>query len=158
MQVKIILKYRGKPAKLLKAINPNEAQLLDPAMKVHLRFRLGGETFPPVIYYKIFHHGALCDLNSFAPRDYALLNRDEAQDKITFQEYQKNKPKYDNQGWYLRMDNNGWRPINNKHFLKTDYVELYSANKIRYYHHNKEKREEKVQKKKRLVNKINNLE
>ncbi len=35
--------------------------------------------------------------------------------------------------------------------MKTDYVELYSANKIRYYHFKKEKREEKVLKKKRLV-------
>jgi hypothetical protein len=41
--------------------------------------------------------------------------------------------------------------ISNKQLLKTDYVELYSANKIRYYHHKKEKREEKVLKKKRLV-------
>jgi hypothetical protein len=83
-------------------------------------------------------------------------------------EYTVNKKKYDHQGWYLRMDNNGWRPvyiyiyiyillnylfynkISNKHFLKADYVELYSANKIRYYHHKKEKREEKMFKKKRL--------
>ena len=47
--------------------------------------------------------------------------------------------------YYCRVE------ISNKHFLKTDYVELYSANKIRYYHHNKDKRDEKVLKKKRLV-------
>lgn len=35
--------------------------------------------------------------------------------------------------------------------MKHDYIEMYSANKIRYYHHKKEKRDEKVQKKKRLV-------
>jgi len=26
-------------------------------------------------------------------------------------EYTVNKKKYDHQGWYLRMDNNGWRPV-----------------------------------------------
>jgi hypothetical protein len=40
-------------------------------------------------------------------------------------------------------------------FNKVDYVELFSANKIKYYHFKKEKRDEKTNKKKRLVkNKI----
>lgn len=34
--------------------------------------------------------------------------------------------------------------------IKADFVELYTANKIRYYHHKKDKREEKVNKKTRL--------
>jgi len=46
---------------------------LDVASNVHIRFRLGGENFPPTIYYKIYCHGSVCDINSFAPRDYALL-------------------------------------------------------------------------------------
>jgi len=34
---------RGNPSKLLKAINPAEAQLLEGASNAHIRFRLGGE-------------------------------------------------------------------------------------------------------------------
>lgn len=36
----------------------------------HVRFRLGGHRFPPEVYFKIFIHRPLCDVNSFAPRDY----------------------------------------------------------------------------------------
>jgi len=50
---------KGDPIQLLKSINPSEAMLLDPASKCHLRFRLGGEKFPPLIYYKIFTHAPL---------------------------------------------------------------------------------------------------
>ncbi|EAR82342.2 hypothetical protein TTHERM_01193620 (macronuclear) [Tetrahymena thermophila SB210] len=146
----ILFKCKGNPSRLLKAINPLEAQLLEASTRVHLRFRLGGENFPPNIYYKIFTHGALVDLNSFAPRDYSVIKRGTDEKKIKYEQYVKNKDQYQNQGWYLRIDNNGWRPISHKVFNKTDYVELFSANKIRYYHYKKEKRDEKVQKKKRL--------
>jgi hypothetical protein len=37
---------------------------------VHVRFRLGGSIFPPKVYFKIFTHRPLCDVNAFAPRDY----------------------------------------------------------------------------------------
>ena len=36
-------------------------------------------------------------------------------------------------------------------FIKTDYVELYSAKKVNFYHHKKEMRNEKYFKKQRLV-------
>ena len=72
--LKILIK-RGNPSQLLKAINPSEAFLLDSASNVHVRFRLGGEVFPPNIYYKIYLHGPLCDVNSFAPRDYSMIKR-----------------------------------------------------------------------------------
>lgn len=52
-------------------------------------------------------------------------------------DYQKNRREYENEGWYLRSDNNGWRPISHKMFIKTDYVELYSAKKVHFYHHKK---------------------
>ncbi|EGR30988.1 hypothetical protein IMG5_120040 [Ichthyophthirius multifiliis] len=148
----ILFKCKGNPARLLKAINPLEAQLLETASNVHLRFRLGGETFPPNIYYKIYTHGALCDINSYAPRDYSVIQRDQNDQnrKIKYKQYIQNKDNYQSQGWYLRIDNNGWRPISHKVFIKTDYVELFSANKIKYYHFKKEKRNEKIQKKQRL--------
>lgn len=95
----IYFKCKGNPARLLKAINPNEAQLLDGAANVHLRFRLGGETFPPNIYYKVFLHGAYCDVNSYAPRDYSTLKKPQnihshPEKKILFEEYKKNKEDY----------------------------------------------------------------
>jgi hypothetical protein len=37
-------------------------------------------------------------------------------------------------------------------FIKTDYVELYSAKKVHFYHHKKDLRNEKYYKKQRLVN------
>jgi len=36
-------------------------------------------------------------------------------------------------------------------FIKTDYVELYSAKKVNFYHHKKELRDEKYFKKQRLA-------
>jgi len=36
-----------------------------------VRFRLGGSKFPPTIYYKIFIHNPVQDINSYAPRDYS---------------------------------------------------------------------------------------
>ena len=47
---------RGDPKELLRSINPREAQLADAAAGVHVRFRLGGTTFPPLVFYKIFTH------------------------------------------------------------------------------------------------------
>jgi hypothetical protein len=41
----------------------------------HVRFRLGGDTFPPNIYYKVFSKTNVCDINAFAPRDYSSLPR-----------------------------------------------------------------------------------
>lgn len=80
----------------LQSINPREAALLDSAAGLHVRLRLGGVTFPPTIYYKIFTHKAVCDVGacgrrgiaghprpsthsvalagSFSPKDYTLPN------------------------------------------------------------------------------------
>ena len=60
---------------MLKAINPDEPMLLEWAANIHLRFRLGGENFPPNIYYKFFSNGSNVDLNSFAPIDYSVIKR-----------------------------------------------------------------------------------
>lgn len=104
--------YRGNPAKLLKGINPGEAQLLETSVNCHVRFRLGGDSFPPNIYYKIFSKSNVCDINAFAPRNYSVLPRELTPDqKINFTTYQRNRKDYENEGWYLRSDNNGWRPV-----------------------------------------------
>ena len=82
------------PASLLRHISPKEADLFvrDAAIGIHVRFRLGGASFPPVLLYKVskwpraciwprslshgwphcqsqvFTHSPLCDVNAFAPR------------------------------------------------------------------------------------------
>eukprot|EP00918_Siedleckia_nematoides_P050513 GHVU01110657.1.p2 GENE.GHVU01110657.1~~GHVU01110657.1.p2 ORF type:complete len:168 (-),score=21.24 GHVU01110657.1:3036-3539(-) len=62
----------GRAADYIRGFNPCEARLLDDeAIKTVVRFRLGGDSFPPDIYYKIFITGGLVDLNAFAPRNYA---------------------------------------------------------------------------------------
>ena len=78
----INFKQKGNPMELLKSINPAEAGLLDGASRSHIRFRLGGEKFPPLIYYKIFSHGGIVDINAFAPRDYMAIKREKGKDKI----------------------------------------------------------------------------
>ena len=66
----VLIKLKGVPHDLLKSIIPNEVHHLDKAAGVHVRFRLGGSIFPPKVYFKIFTHRPLCDVNAFAPRDY----------------------------------------------------------------------------------------
>eukprot|EP00002_Diphylleia_rotans_P001153 TRINITY_DN10637_c0_g1_i1.p1 TRINITY_DN10637_c0_g1~~TRINITY_DN10637_c0_g1_i1.p1 ORF type:complete len:386 (+),score=46.70 TRINITY_DN10637_c0_g1_i1:72-1229(+) len=66
----IAFRNRGDPRVMLRSINPLEAQLIDAAAGIHVRFRLGGKSFPPTIYYKIFIHNSIVDVNAFAPRDY----------------------------------------------------------------------------------------
>jgi len=83
----------GDPYLLLRTVLPRESMLLDPAMQAHVRFRLGGSKFPPAIYYKVFTHGAVCDVGSFAPRNYAAGPAPGADE------------------WYVRQENNGWRPL-----------------------------------------------
>jgi len=47
---------------MLRSINPREAALLDAAAGTHVRFRLGGAAFPPVIMYKIYTHRPVAGL------------------------------------------------------------------------------------------------
>ena len=77
-----LIRFRnvGDPALLLKCINPKEASLIEPAAGIHVRFRLGGEIFPPNIYYKIYTHKPLCDVGAFAPRDYTSFKQPDAED------------------------------------------------------------------------------
>ena len=94
----INFKQKGEPMQLLKSINPAEAGLLDAASRCHIRFRLGGDKFPPLIYYKIFTHGGIVDINAFAPRDYNAIKKEVKKDKI---DIKFDKPENDNHnGWY----------------------------------------------------------
>lgn len=83
----ILNKLQGLPADLLRSIIPMETDFLDRASGIHVRFRLGGSIFPPKIYYKIYTHRPLCDINAFAPRNYST-ERKYPQDPLTLH----NKP------------------------------------------------------------------
>jgi hypothetical protein len=119
------IKIRGEPAILLKSINPLEAKLFDAASNIHLRFRLGGDRFPPLIYYKIFTHGSVVDIGSYAPRNYAKIKRNIKREQIDMTQVNKAYPLTEEQleteineaGWYVRQENNGWRPVLSSYHL-----------------------------------------
>jgi hypothetical protein len=143
----ISFKGKGDPRQLLKSVNPGEAALLDSSTNCHIRFRLGGEKFPPLIYYKIFSHGAIIDINAFAPRDYMQMKKQKGKECINVK---LDKDKKDNHsGWYERFENNGWRPISDKILTPFDSVELRTANQPKQFHHSKLKRKELTAKDKR---------
>lgn len=132
-----LIRFRltGDPVMLLRTINPSETALLDRASGVHVRFRLGGSSFPPTMMYKIFVHRPICDVNAFAPRDYTTSrprtprqrhNKDEfieeARDKAVrvgsirvgvsyFGAEVKDVGPDGTSNWYRRVENNEWRPI-----------------------------------------------
>ena len=80
----------------MRGINPREAGLLDAAAGAHIRFRLAGETFPPVIVYKIYVHTSIVDVGSFCPRDYAT---------------ERSVGEAGAGQWYQRVERNSWRPV-----------------------------------------------
>jgi len=107
----IKFRERGDPQLMLKCINPREASIMDAASGVHVRFRLGGATFPPTIYYKIFTHAPVADICRFAPKDYTRSRKKPTPAMI--HNYVE-APKDDRSQWYRRQDHNEWRPISDK--------------------------------------------
>ena len=110
----IRFKDRGDPAAMLRSINPGEAGLLDDASGCHVRFRLGGVTFPPQIYYKIYVHAPLVDMNAFSPKDYFAMGVNGS--GVDPAEAMHNRGGGEKRGkasemWYRRVENNGWRPV-----------------------------------------------
>ena len=143
----IRFKLKGAPGDLLRHIVPSEADLLDKAAGVHVRFRLGGTVFPPNVYFKIYTHRPLCDVNAFAPRDYSKEKVDVLVDpKYRFEKSpppRKRGPQRRDEGkqnirvgaryigtkvtttvgidqWYKRDENNPWRPIASQ--VMSDYL------------------------------------
>lgn len=149
---------KGNPKDILRAINPSEAFLIDGASNIHIRFRLGGEKFPPLIYYKIYTHGGICDINSYAPRDYTMVRKVTMKETVDM-EFESEEAKNVTDGWYERYDNNGWRPITDNILAPFDAVELRTASKPVVYHYSKLKRREMVamEKRKRKINWLKKL-
>jgi hypothetical protein len=97
------------PWKMLKISNPTECTLVESSCNMHVRFRLGGDSFPPQIYYKIYTNGPVCDVNSFAPRNYAKIKKNYP--TMSLEQYKKLSKEHPLDGWYKRVDNNGWRAV-----------------------------------------------
>lgn len=124
----INFRLMGDPKKLLKTINPSESYLFDAATRIYVRFRLGGTFFPPQLFYKVFCDGPVCDLGLFAPRLYTGESRSQTRSgqkdirgftvvensaRVGRKRF-KTKMNIDHNnmnGWYVRKDNNFWRPI-----------------------------------------------
>ncbi|XP_051882503.1 protein MFI [Pristis pectinata] len=139
---------RGNPRSMMKCINPIEADLLDRAAGVHVRFRLGGETFPPKIYYKIFTHRPIVDLCANSPKDYTNPS---AKQKVPRQIHNHNPLKIqenDRSGWYKRKENNDWRSLSDKYLgTTTDYMQFEPNRKTTMFHHSISQRRQDVMRK-----------
>lgn len=139
----ICFKLKGAPADLLRTIIPNESDYLDRASGIHVRFRLGGNVFPPKVCFKIFTHRPLCDVNAFAPRDYTVekpldpfLKHNKSDSSLPPIVKNNNNIRVGaryfgtilsttastTDNWYKREENNEWRPISNQIFDDLDMV------------------------------------
>lgn len=112
----IRFREKGDPRLMLRCINPSEAYLMDPAAGLHVRFRLGGTRFPPVILYRIFTHNNVADICSFAPKDYTEARKHAT--PAMLHNTTVAPPPVDKSHWYIRDDNNPWRPITDELLLQ----------------------------------------
>nr|XP_035120343.2 protein MFI [Callithrix jacchus] len=140
----IDLRRQGEPHHIMKYINPKEAELLDAAAGIHVRFRLGGVKFPPDIYYKIFTHRHIEDLCANSPRNYAKLPA-----KHTSHNKDDHLQKEDCSDWYRRTENNGWRAVSDGFWLSTDSI-VVEDKKESEFHFSKLKRRQDLEKKRKL--------
>ncbi|OCT57600.1 hypothetical protein XELAEV_18003302mg [Xenopus laevis] len=143
---KNLISFRGKgdPRLLLKCVNPREAELIDAAAGVHVRFRLGGTEFPPNIYYKLFTHRPIVDMCSNSPKDYT---QDCLKQLLPKQRHNRGPvPKQDLSGWYTRVENNGWRLLTPRVSHSLDLVTAADNRNRIPFHHSKLQRKQDVEK------------
>ncbi|XP_072545471.1 protein MFI [Salminus brasiliensis] len=147
---KSLLNFRnqGDPRLLLRCVNPREADMLDAASGVYIRFRLGGTTFPPNIYYKIFTHHPIVDLCASSPRDYTHAG----QKRPVPIQIHNGQPvvKDDRSGWYYRVENNSWRLLSGKIHPFGDPVTQNASKKGTQFHHCTIRRQQDVERKKKI--------
>ncbi|CAF3953883.1 unnamed protein product [Rotaria sp. Silwood2] len=146
----------GDPQILMRTINPTESKYIDSAAGVRIRFRLAGERFPPTIYYKIFTNRPIQDICANAPRDYTrpylrLKSAVDSNNKLNrFPQqglYSLNIQALlffvavviimnliivlDQEGWYRRMENNGWRPVAYTHLLQVNMDQYFASSDLK---------------------------
>ncbi|KAM5227163.1 protein MFI isoform 4-T4 [Hipposideros larvatus] len=139
----INIRRQGDPRQIVRYINPKEAELLDAAAGIHVRFRLGGVKFPPEIYYKIFTQRHVEDLCANSPRDYTKLAA-KCASHIKSDALQEE----DHSGWYRRIENNGWRPVSDRFWMSTEDV-MVGNKKETKFHFSKLKRRQDMEKKRK---------
>ena len=141
------------PSLVLRSINPGEAALLQDIPGVHVKFRLGGSSFPPTVFYKIFVHGPMVDIGAFAPRDYVRCRKlprgqqinPNLKGSITLDQVSQLTAE-EREGWYQRVENNGWRPVSEQ-ILRENIVEEHEKKKYSMpFHFSKLKRQQQVRK------------
>jgi hypothetical protein len=134
---------KGHPRKLMMLLNPMERQLLDDKVfDFHIRFRLDGCVFPPLVVYKVSLNRGAVDLNAFSPRPKYLVGKagriqrsQEQLDNVTVNETKLQR------GWYERLDRNGWRPI---HASPESFLSL---DRPRSHHHSRPRRQQQAKQK-----------
>ncbi|CAG5895761.1 unnamed protein product, partial [Menidia menidia] len=129
------------PQTILKSVNPREAELLDAAAGVFIRFRLGGITFPPNIYYKIFTYRPVVDLCATSPKGYTQLGCKKAVDQKT--SCGSATKQEDRSGRYQRMDYNSWRLFCCKLVTVDEPAEI-GADKKKDFHYSRLQRKQDV--------------
>ncbi|XP_069058419.1 protein MFI [Pleurodeles waltl] len=140
----INFKGKGDPRSLLKCVNPREAELIDAAAGVYVRFRLGGVTFPPNIYYKIFTHGPIVDMCANSPKDYTSQASKQILPKQIHNRAQILEKDFS--GWYKRIENNGWRALEVRPLNKLEKNTFDDTNKKMEFHYSKLMRRQEVEK------------
>ncbi|XP_076969181.1 protein MFI isoform X6 [Tamandua tetradactyla] len=140
----INIRRQGEPRHIVRYINPKEAELLDAAAGINVRFRLGGIDFPPNIYYKIFTHRHIEDMCANSPKDYTKLPAKQTSyiKSDTLQED-------DHSGWYHRIENNGWRPVSESFWMPIENV-MVADKKESEFHFSKLKRKQDLEKKRKI--------
>eukprot|EP01083_Nonionella_stella_P295794 1005161_1 len=154
MNVRIYRYYRdlvrmrehADPGTILQSLNPRESVLADAASGMHVRFRLGGASFPPTLYYKIYTHVGVVDINAFAPRDYVTQRRVESVSQMPDPPVDDIDP---DRGWYQRCENNGWRPVAESNITTISEVGLREAERPKSFHYSKSVRRVDTERKRR---------
>ncbi|XP_023565325.1 uncharacterized protein C11orf65 homolog isoform X1 [Octodon degus] len=140
----IDLRKQGEPRQIVRYIDPKEAEFLDAAAGVHVRFRFGGAKFPPDIYYKVFTHRHIEDLCANSPRDYTRLPA-----KRASHNKDDHLQEEDHSGWYRRVENNGWRPVSDRFWMPAG-SEVVEDKKEREFHFSKLKRRQDLERKRKV--------
>ncbi|XP_030623424.1 protein MFI [Chanos chanos] len=148
--LKNIVRFHNQsdPRPLLRHINPREAEILDVATGAYIRFRLGGTSFPPNIYYKIFTRCPIVDLCASSPRDYTSAQQKKP---LPRQIYNCHLVTYDDRsGWYCRVENNGWRLLSRKETPLGDPITWLTSHKKLKFHYSKMCRQRDFERKKKI--------
>ncbi|KTG46717.1 hypothetical protein cypCar_00029718 [Cyprinus carpio] len=139
---------QGDPRLLLRFINPAEANILDAASGALIRFRLGGPTYPPNIYFKIYTRAPIVDMCASSPKDYTQLKKPAPSQIHNGRLMISDRD--DHSGWYQRVENNGWRILSCKISVFEDPITQDTNVKKIQFHHCKIRRRQDVARKKKL--------